>query len=142
MVILVIIMTSLTAVLVSASHTEVDTNKRFQAQQNDRTGLDKLRREIHCASGDRHERELAHRRHRLKRSHGDAPLAVPDERRRDDVRDVVHVGQHAYDRRLRPLPRSPRRRCPPDLRLGGKDQVGRLPDRVDALLPPELEHGV
>jgi hypothetical protein len=50
MVILVIIMTSLTAVLVSASHTEVDTNKRFQAQQNDRTGLDKLRREIHCAS--------------------------------------------------------------------------------------------
>jgi prepilin-type N-terminal cleavage/methylation domain-containing protein len=50
MVILVIVMTSLTAVLVSASHTEVDTNKRFQAQQNDRTGLDKLRREIHCAS--------------------------------------------------------------------------------------------
>ena len=50
MVILVIIMTSLTAVLVSASHTEVDTNTRFQAQQNDRTGLDKLRREIHFAS--------------------------------------------------------------------------------------------
>jgi prepilin-type N-terminal cleavage/methylation domain-containing protein len=50
MVILSIIMASLTSVLVSASHTEIDVNKRFQAQQNDRTGLDKLRREIHCAN--------------------------------------------------------------------------------------------
>jgi Tfp pilus assembly protein PilW len=50
MVILVIIVTSLTSVLVSASHTEVDTNKRFQAQENDRTGLGTLRRDIHCAS--------------------------------------------------------------------------------------------
>jgi prepilin-type N-terminal cleavage/methylation domain-containing protein len=50
MVILVIIVTSLTSVLVSASHTEIDTNKRFQAQVNDRTGLVTLRREIHCAS--------------------------------------------------------------------------------------------
>jgi prepilin-type N-terminal cleavage/methylation domain-containing protein len=50
MVILVIVVTSLTSVLVSASHTEVDTNKRFQAQLTDRTGLDKLRSEIHCAN--------------------------------------------------------------------------------------------
>ena len=50
MVILTIIMASLTSVLVSASHTEIDVNKRFHAQQNDRTGLDKLRREIHCAN--------------------------------------------------------------------------------------------
>jgi hypothetical protein len=50
MVILVIVVTSLTSVLVSASHTGVDTNKRFQAQLTDRTGLDKLRREIHCAN--------------------------------------------------------------------------------------------
>jgi hypothetical protein len=50
MVILTIIMATLTSVLVSASHTEIDVNKRFQAQQNDRTGLDKLRREIHCAN--------------------------------------------------------------------------------------------
>lgn len=50
MVILTIIMASLTSVLVSASHTEIDVNKRFQAQENDRTGLDKLRREIHCAN--------------------------------------------------------------------------------------------
>jgi prepilin-type N-terminal cleavage/methylation domain-containing protein len=50
MVILTIIMATLTSVLVSASHTQIDVNKRFQAQQNDRTGLDKLRREIHCAN--------------------------------------------------------------------------------------------
>jgi prepilin-type N-terminal cleavage/methylation domain-containing protein len=50
MVILLIIMVSLTSVLVTASHTEIDLNKRFQAQQNDRIGLDHLRRDIHCAS--------------------------------------------------------------------------------------------
>jgi prepilin-type N-terminal cleavage/methylation domain-containing protein len=50
MVILVIVMTSLTSVLVSASHTEIDLNKRFQAQVNDRTGLVTLRHEIHCAN--------------------------------------------------------------------------------------------
>jgi prepilin-type N-terminal cleavage/methylation domain-containing protein len=49
MVILVIVVTSLTSVLVGASHTELDANKRFQAQLADRTGLDKVRREIHCA---------------------------------------------------------------------------------------------
>jgi prepilin-type N-terminal cleavage/methylation domain-containing protein len=51
---LTIIIASLTSVLVSASHTELDTNKRFQAQELDRTGLDKLRREIHgaCAVTD------------------------------------------------------------------------------------------
>lgn len=50
MLLLVIIITSLTSVLISASHTELDANRRFQAQLKDRTGLDKLRREIHCAS--------------------------------------------------------------------------------------------
>jgi hypothetical protein len=43
-------MASLTSVLVSASHTEIDTNLRFQAQELDRTGLDNVRREIHCAN--------------------------------------------------------------------------------------------
>jgi Tfp pilus assembly protein PilV len=50
MFILVIIVASLTSVLVSASHTELDANKRFQAQLSDRTGLDKIHREIHCAN--------------------------------------------------------------------------------------------
>jgi prepilin-type N-terminal cleavage/methylation domain-containing protein len=59
MFILVIIVTSLTSVLVSASHTEIDTNKRFQAQLNDRTGLVTLRREIHCASAVTQDDSLA-----------------------------------------------------------------------------------
>jgi len=54
MVLLTIIVASLASVLVSATRTELDTNKRFQAQEQDRTGLDKLRREIHgaCAVTD------------------------------------------------------------------------------------------
>ena len=36
--------------LVSASKSEVDAGKRFQVQVQDRTALDKLRRELHCAS--------------------------------------------------------------------------------------------
>jgi prepilin-type N-terminal cleavage/methylation domain-containing protein len=50
MVILLIVVTSLASVLVSATRTEVDANKRFQAQAQARTGLDQLRRELHCAS--------------------------------------------------------------------------------------------
>ncbi len=49
MVILVIIITSLTSVLVSASHTQLDADLRFQAQLQDRTALDMLRRQIHGA---------------------------------------------------------------------------------------------
>jgi prepilin-type N-terminal cleavage/methylation domain-containing protein len=50
MAILLIVLTSLTSVLVTASRTEVDANKRFQAQVQARTGLDDFRREVHCGS--------------------------------------------------------------------------------------------
>lgn len=50
MVILIIVVTSLSAVLVSATHSEVDANNRFQAQEQARTGLTQLTRELHCAS--------------------------------------------------------------------------------------------
>lgn len=50
MVILLIVVASLSAVLVSATHTEVDANNRFQAQEQARTGLTQLVRELHCAS--------------------------------------------------------------------------------------------
>jgi prepilin-type N-terminal cleavage/methylation domain-containing protein len=49
MAILVIIVTALTSVLVSASHTQLDADLRFQAQLEDRTALDKIRRQIHSA---------------------------------------------------------------------------------------------
>jgi prepilin-type N-terminal cleavage/methylation domain-containing protein len=50
MVILLIVVASLSGVLVSATHTEVDANNRFQAQEQARTGLAQLVRELHCAS--------------------------------------------------------------------------------------------
>ena len=50
MAILLIVVASLSSVLVSATRTEVDTNKRFQAQEQARTGLAQLTRELHCAS--------------------------------------------------------------------------------------------
>ena len=48
--ILVVIMTSLTSVLVTASRNSLDANRRFQVQGQARAGLDELRRELHCAS--------------------------------------------------------------------------------------------
>jgi prepilin-type N-terminal cleavage/methylation domain-containing protein len=49
-IILGFVMGSLTTVFVTASNGELDMNRRFQAQENARVVMDKLRREIHCAS--------------------------------------------------------------------------------------------
>jgi prepilin-type N-terminal cleavage/methylation domain-containing protein len=49
MSILAIVLTALTTLFVSASRAQLDLSNRFQAQQNARLALDKLRREIHCA---------------------------------------------------------------------------------------------
>jgi prepilin-type N-terminal cleavage/methylation domain-containing protein len=49
-IILGFVMGSLTTVFVTASNGELDMNRRFQAQENARLVMDKLRREIHCAS--------------------------------------------------------------------------------------------
>lgn len=43
------VMTSISVLLVSATNSEVDMNRRFQAQTEARLGLDLLRREVHCA---------------------------------------------------------------------------------------------
>ncbi len=48
--ILGIVMGALTTIFVSASNGELDMNRRFVAQENARLAIDKLRREIHCAS--------------------------------------------------------------------------------------------
>jgi type II secretory pathway pseudopilin PulG len=50
MVILATVMGSLTTLFVQASSAELDLNNRFQAQQNARLALDRIRRETHCAS--------------------------------------------------------------------------------------------
>jgi type II secretory pathway pseudopilin PulG len=41
---------ALTGLFVSATEAEVQSNRRFQAQNTARLGLDKLRREVHCAN--------------------------------------------------------------------------------------------
>jgi Tfp pilus assembly protein PilW len=48
--ILTIIIGALTTLFVGASKSELDMNRRFQAQQSARLSMDKLRREIHCAT--------------------------------------------------------------------------------------------
>ena len=49
-IILSIVTAALTTVFVSASNGELDMNRRYQAQESARLAIDKLRREIHCAS--------------------------------------------------------------------------------------------
>lgn len=49
MAVLLIVIVSLSSVLVSATRTEVDANNRFQAQEQARTGVTFLARELHCA---------------------------------------------------------------------------------------------
>ena len=50
LVIIGIVIGSLTQLFVSASTAQVDMTRRFEAQQDMRLALDKLRREIHCAN--------------------------------------------------------------------------------------------
>jgi prepilin-type N-terminal cleavage/methylation domain-containing protein len=50
MAILSFVLAGLSNLFVGASKSEVDMNKRFQAQQHALLGLDKIRRELHCAS--------------------------------------------------------------------------------------------
>ncbi len=45
-----VVMGALTTVFVQASNSELDLNNRFQAQQESRLALDKMRREVHCGS--------------------------------------------------------------------------------------------
>jgi type II secretory pathway pseudopilin PulG len=45
-----VVMTGLTTVFVTATNADADMNNRFRAQQAARLALDKLRREVHCAS--------------------------------------------------------------------------------------------
>jgi prepilin-type N-terminal cleavage/methylation domain-containing protein len=44
------VMASVSVLLVSATKSEVDMNRRFQAQTEARLGLDLMRREVHCAT--------------------------------------------------------------------------------------------
>ena len=88
--ILVVVLTALTQLFVSASTAEVDMSKRFQAQQDARLALDTLRREIHCAKASRLDAGTPGRlpdvRDQIKLG---AVLPVEHHRRGDDCH-VVH----------------------------------------------------
>jgi len=51
MIIMVTVVTSLTALFVSGARAELELNRRFEAQQAARVAADRMRREVHCASG-------------------------------------------------------------------------------------------
>ncbi len=51
MVVLLIVLASLTGAFVSALHAQVDQTRRFDAQENARQALDRMRKDIHCAHG-------------------------------------------------------------------------------------------
>jgi prepilin-type N-terminal cleavage/methylation domain-containing protein len=44
------ILASLTVLFISASKSQIDANRRYRAQQDARVAVDKVRREVHCAS--------------------------------------------------------------------------------------------
>jgi prepilin-type N-terminal cleavage/methylation domain-containing protein len=48
--IFMLIVTALTKLFTSGAKAELDLNRRFQAQQSARLALDRMRRELHCAS--------------------------------------------------------------------------------------------
>ena len=50
MVIMTVVFTGITTVFVSGSKAQADQDRRFQAQLETRLALDKIRRDIHCAS--------------------------------------------------------------------------------------------
>jgi prepilin-type N-terminal cleavage/methylation domain-containing protein len=49
-VILAVVLGAIMVLFVNATNAEVDMNRRFQAQQGARVAVDRMRREIHCAS--------------------------------------------------------------------------------------------
>ena len=124
MILLTIILTSLTSVLVSVSHDEIDTNLAFPgtAEGSHRARRapprDPLRQCRHPA--DRGP-DLLDPRRALQRDHRDARGRLPHgDRRIDDLRDVVHRAQRAGQRGLHPLPRELDDAAAGDLCLGGQ----------------------
>ena len=51
MVVLLIVLAPMTGSFASALHAEVDQTRRFDAQENARQALDRMRKDIHCAHG-------------------------------------------------------------------------------------------
>ncbi len=50
MAILVTVITSITSLFVAGARSQLELNRRFEAQQNVRIATDRMRREVHCAT--------------------------------------------------------------------------------------------
>ena len=124
MAIVLIVMTGLTTVFTSGVNAELRADRKFQAQQNARIALDRLRSELHCASAISAASGIPCRirhchapRHLFGRGHvGDLRDAVgrcesldahPDEQRRHRDRGRLHHHEHALHLQ-RPRDRHPR----------------------------------
>ena len=51
LVILTTVLSALTALFLAGARAELETNRRFEAQQQARVATDRMRREVHCSSG-------------------------------------------------------------------------------------------
>jgi prepilin-type N-terminal cleavage/methylation domain-containing protein len=51
MAILLVVLTAIASMLTSGTKAEIEMNHRFQAQQEARLAVDRMRREIHCSEG-------------------------------------------------------------------------------------------
>ena len=51
MAIMSVVLTGLVSLFVQGSNSQIDLNRRFEAQQTARLALDRMRREIHCSKG-------------------------------------------------------------------------------------------
>lgn len=51
LVILTTVLTALTSLFLAGARAEIESNRRFEAQQDARLAADRMRREVHCASG-------------------------------------------------------------------------------------------
>ena len=51
LLILSTVLTALTSLFLAGTKAELESNRRFQAQQDARLAADRMRREVHCASG-------------------------------------------------------------------------------------------
>ena len=94
LMILTTVLTALTALFLAGANSELESNRRFQAQQDARLAADRLRREVHCAGGATVGTPSSVTVHLL----GHCPTAVGDAPT-NVVYDVVADGDHYELRR-------------------------------------------
>lgn len=99
LLILSTILTALTALFLAGAQSQLESNRRFQAQQDARIAADKLRREVHCANGATLANPASVTIHLL----GHCPTAVANNPT-NVVYDIVAVSADRYRLRRQGVP--------------------------------------